>query len=61
MARMLSSCPVLLDANRRVVRAPFVCLLCRDDLPKAGLANITATMFSLLGLQAPSHYEPSLI
>ncbi|KAF5836413.1 phosphoglycerate mutase [Dunaliella salina] len=33
----------------------------RDDLPKAGLANITATMFSLLGLQAPSHYEPSLI
>jgi hypothetical protein len=33
----------------------------RDDLPKAGLANITATMFSLLGLEAPSFYEPSLV
>lgn len=33
----------------------------RDDLPKAGLANITATYINLLGFEAPSFYEPSLI
>ena len=33
----------------------------RDDLPKAGLANITATYINLLGLDAPSLYEPSLL
>lgn len=33
----------------------------RNDLPKAGLANITATYINLLGLDAPSLYEPSLI
>lgn len=27
----------------------------------AGLANITATYINLLGLEAPSHYEPSLL
>jgi 2,3-bisphosphoglycerate-independent phosphoglycerate mutase len=30
-------------------------------LPKAGLANITATYINLLGFDAPSFYEPSLI
>mmetsp|Transcript_35619 Transcript_35619/g.79184 ORF Transcript_35619/g.79184 Transcript_35619/m.79184 type:complete len:558 (-) Transcript_35619:762-2435(-) len=33
----------------------------RDDLPKAGLANITATYISLLGYEPPSIYEASLI
>lgn len=33
----------------------------RDDLPNAGLANITGTFMSLLGFAAPDHYEPSLI
>jgi 2,3-bisphosphoglycerate-independent phosphoglycerate mutase len=33
----------------------------RDDLPKAGLANITATYINLLGLEAPDFYEPSLL
>lgn len=33
----------------------------RQDLPKAGLANITATYMNLVGFEAPSHYEPSLI
>lgn len=33
----------------------------RDDLPKAGLANITATFINLLGLKAPDFYEESLI
>eukprot|EP00192_Tetraselmis_astigmatica_P002898 CAMPEP_0117687604 /NCGR_PEP_ID=MMETSP0804-20121206/23238_1 /TAXON_ID=1074897 /ORGANISM="Tetraselmis astigmatica, Strain CCMP880" /LENGTH=555 /DNA_ID=CAMNT_0005499707 /DNA_START=25 /DNA_END=1692 /DNA_ORIENTATION=- len=33
----------------------------RDDLPNAGLANVTATFLNLLGYQAPESYEPSLI
>ena len=33
----------------------------RDDLPNAGLANITATYLNLLGFASPSHMEPSLI
>lgn len=33
----------------------------RDDLPKAGLANITATAINLLGFEAPKLYEPSLL
>lgn len=33
----------------------------REDLPKAGLANITATFINLLGLETPPHYEASLI
>lgn len=33
----------------------------RQDLPDAGLANITATYMNLLGLQAPDNYKPSLI
>jgi 2,3-bisphosphoglycerate-independent phosphoglycerate mutase len=33
----------------------------RDDLPEAGLANITATIFNLLGFAAPSDYEPTLL
>lgn len=33
----------------------------RDDLPNAGLANITATFMNLLGFQAPDFYEPSLV
>ena len=33
----------------------------RDDLPKAGLANVTATYINLLGYEAPSFYEASLL
>jgi 2,3-bisphosphoglycerate-independent phosphoglycerate mutase len=33
----------------------------REDLPDAGLANITATYINLLGLKAPDNYKPSLI
>jgi 2,3-bisphosphoglycerate-independent phosphoglycerate mutase len=33
----------------------------RDDLPEAGLANVTATYVNLLGLAAPEEYKPSLI
>eukprot|EP00967_Tisochrysis_lutea_P098832 scaffold146297_cov26-Tisochrysis_lutea.AAC.2 len=33
----------------------------REDLPDAGLANVTATIFNLMGYQAPADYEPSLI
>lgn len=40
---------------------PAVLWRLRDDLPQAGLANVAATLFNLLGLIAPSDYEPSLI
>ena len=33
----------------------------RDDLPEAGLANITATIFNLMGFEAPADYEPTLL
>jgi 2,3-bisphosphoglycerate-independent phosphoglycerate mutase len=33
----------------------------REDLPEAGLANVTATYISLLGFKAPELYQPSLI
>jgi len=33
----------------------------RDDLPEAGLANLTATYINLLGLEAPAEYKPSLV
>lgn len=33
----------------------------RDDLPDAGLANVAATMFSLLGYAPPPHMKPSLV
>ena len=33
----------------------------RDDLPKAGLANVAATLLELLGYQPPEDYEPSLL
>lgn len=33
----------------------------REDLPKAGLANVAATIFQLAGFDSPSEYEPSLI
>lgn len=33
----------------------------RDDLPGAGLANITATSMNLLGFQEPDFYQPSLL
>jgi 2,3-bisphosphoglycerate-independent phosphoglycerate mutase len=33
----------------------------REDLPQAGLANITATYINLLGFEAPEQYQPSLI
>ena len=33
----------------------------RSDLPHAGLANVAATLCNLLGYEAPSDYEPSLL
>ena len=33
----------------------------RTDLPKAGIASITATFINLCGYEAPSDYEPTLI
>lgn len=33
----------------------------RQDLPRAGLANVAATVMNLLGFEAPSDYEPTLI
>ncbi|MCH9672532.1 MAG: 2,3-bisphosphoglycerate-independent phosphoglycerate mutase [Gammaproteobacteria bacterium] len=33
----------------------------RTDLPKAGLANVAATIIELLGFAAPDEYEPSLL
>ncbi|KAG1669328.1 hypothetical protein FOA52_014890 [Chlamydomonas sp. UWO 241] len=33
----------------------------RTDMPKAGLANITATSINLLGYEAPAFYEASLL
>ncbi len=33
----------------------------RKDQPKAGLSNIAATVLNLLGFEAPSDYDPSLI
>ena len=33
----------------------------RGDLPDAGLANVTATTFNLMGYAAPSMMQPSLI
>ena len=33
----------------------------RGDLPKAGLANVTATYINLMGYEAPAEMEPSLI
>lgn len=33
----------------------------RDDLPDAGLANVTATFINLLGFATPAGYEPSLV
>ncbi len=32
-----------------------------EQTPRAGLANVAATVFNLLGYEAPSGYEPSLI
>ena len=33
----------------------------RQDMPKAGLANVTATYMNLLGFEAPEGYEPTLL
>ena len=33
----------------------------RDDLPEAGLANVTATYINLMGYEAPSVMQPSLL
>ena len=33
----------------------------RDDLPEAGLANITGTYINLMGYLAPDEMEPSLV
>ena len=32
-----------------------------DDLPEAGIANIAATAFELMGYTPPDDYEPSLV
>jgi 2,3-bisphosphoglycerate-independent phosphoglycerate mutase len=33
----------------------------RDDIARPGLSNVAATVFNLLGYEAPVDYEPSLI
>jgi 2,3-bisphosphoglycerate-independent phosphoglycerate mutase len=33
----------------------------REDLPRAGLANVAATVLQILGYNAPEGYEPSLL
>jgi len=33
----------------------------REDVERAGLANIAATVLELLGFEPPEGYEPSLI
>lgn len=33
----------------------------REDLPDAGLTNVTATFINLLGFEAPGFYQPSLV
>jgi hypothetical protein len=33
----------------------------REDLPNAGLANVTATIIELMGFQPPAHMQPSLL
>jgi 2,3-bisphosphoglycerate-independent phosphoglycerate mutase len=33
----------------------------REDLPEAGLANVAATLLTLLGLDAPEFYAPNLV
>lgn len=33
----------------------------RQDLASAGLANVAATVMNLLGFEAPSNYEPTLV
>ncbi len=33
----------------------------RDDLPEAGLANVTATYLNLMGFEAPGIMQPSLL
>ena len=33
----------------------------RDDIAHPGLANVAATVFNLMGYEAPSDYEASLI
>ncbi len=33
----------------------------RQDLPDAGLANVTATYINLLGYKSPELYQPSLV
>lgn len=33
----------------------------REDLPKAGLANVTATFLNMMGFEAPEDYDASLI
>mmetsp|Transcript_20693 Transcript_20693/g.37063 ORF Transcript_20693/g.37063 Transcript_20693/m.37063 type:complete len:493 (-) Transcript_20693:423-1901(-) len=33
----------------------------QDGLPNAGLANVAATVFNLLGFEAPDFYKPSLL
>lgn len=33
----------------------------RDDLPAAGLANVAATVFNLMGFESPAHMQPSLL
>lgn len=33
----------------------------RDDLPAGGLANVASTVLNLMGYEAPSHMQPSLL
>jgi 2,3-bisphosphoglycerate-independent phosphoglycerate mutase len=43
------------------VFAPTAPISMRADLPRAGLANLAATILYLMGSEAPEDYEPSLV
>lgn len=49
------------EHSRRTATIPQPLSFRRKDLPKAGLANVTATYMNMLGFSAPDFYEPSLI
>ena len=52
----LSRCLLRLAAKDFQRRRDF-----RNDLPNAGLANVTGVIMNLLGFEAPDFYEPSLL
>lgn len=36
-------------------------LTLREDMPTAGLGNVAATVLNLMGFEAPSHMQPSML